>query len=305
VSPLFDAPTPEKTITAKPKPINPTSADITQIRDLIGDESLKSEAPPDDAGLYDVPTPQRIDPSQQTNAPILPASMTFRQELIASKFSPIKSKPLSLSTMTNDEADSVRSLLDIFADKPSLQNNSVSPQKSSPKKSPKKTSMKRSPSTLDQTRSPMRLLQHSQTHNTFSQNSQNSPAPATPLTPPLTTQCMLEAANQSFNAILPSPSPVAAPIPAAKLGFTPFRVLNSSPARDSLNVDSPLTYSPGKALSYSPGKTLQTGLEESLWGDIKGILGGWSLDEEVGKYVKPVEKESQGTSQSQELLTGR
>ena len=101
---------------------------------------------------------------------------------------------------------------------------------------------------------------------------------------------MLDLANQSFNAILPPVTPSPALLPAAPfttvsqhaLGFTPFSQLNTSPPRDRLSFkltcaegDSPLTYSPGQK---------DATIEDVLWGDIKGFLGVWDLDDEVRKY---------------------
>jgi hypothetical protein len=101
---------------------------------------------------------------------------------------------------------------------------------------------------------------------------------------------MFDQANRSFDDLILPPQTPASLLPSASLttakkpGFTPFRELNISPEKDRISFkissiqESPLTYSPG-----------QIGIEEVLWGDIKGFLGTWSLDEEVSNY-KTVEQ---------------
>jgi len=44
-------------------------------------------------------------------------------------------------------------------------------------------------------------------------------------------------------------------------------------------------------LTYSP---LLKG-EETLWGEVKSLLGKWDLDEEVGKYRDEIAREKEGS----------
>ena len=58
-------------------------------------------------------------------------------------------------------------------------------------------------------------------------------------------------------------------------------------------LESPLTYSPlvGKG-------------EEVLWGEVRGLLGGWNLDEEVGKYKRGLEGgKVEGKTGSEETMS--
>ena len=54
-------------------------------------------------------------------------------------------------------------------------------------------------------------------------------------------------------------------------------------------------------MTYSPiaGKPLT---EDVLWGDIKGFLGAWNLDQEVSKYQQEVGSRGKDEGQSQECL---
>lgn len=280
---LIDAPTPPAKPTLLEGPVvKPTSAELESIRNLIGDVSQnKSPVTQKDNGLLDDPTPSPISTSAPrirstfSDTPILPPSLTNHHS--PPTFSPIKAGPLDLSRLI--EMNSVL-------------NSEYSTHKTSPNKS--RPIHRRSSSQLDPPHALRPPFQRSQTHNTLYK----------PSTPPLTTQSMLDQANESFNAIIPplTPSPSvllpAAPLTSAKLsaGFTPFRELNRSPVHEAisfkLSEDSPLTYSPA-------GRPLT---EDVLWSDIQGFLGTWNLDEEVTKYKEDATSTAKDGSQSQECL---
>jgi hypothetical protein len=280
---LIDAPTPPPKVTLAKEPlVKPTSGELESIRNLIGDVSQdKSSASQDNKGLLDDLTPQPTSTSASrlrstsSDIPILPPSLTAHRS--PPTFSPIKAGPLELSR---------------FIEMNTLLNSEYSTHKPSPNKS--KHIRRRSSSQLDPPHPLRPPFQRSQTLHTLSK----------PLTPPLNTQSMLDQANQSFNAILPPMTPSsshllpAAPLTSTKLaaGFTPFRELNISPVREAilfkLTEDSPLTYSPAD----------RPVTEDVLWGDIKGFLGTWNLDEEVTKHKQDVASTGKDGSQSQECL---
>jgi len=302
---LFDAPTPGKATIPKQLAVKPTERELRSIRDLIGEDPKTAPAPlaEDNEGLFDDPTPPHISnpsptpvhpPSSNT---ILPPSLTVRYP---PSFSPINAAPLKFPNTNHLNIQPLsQSPLSVF------RNRQTSPTKKSPRKSKplRRSSSLHNPVTIY----PHRSLQRSQTHN---------PNPTTPVTPPLNTQYMLDLANQSFNAMLPQPlSPL---LPAARLaekqpqpslmGFTPFRELNASPVPDGVSFK--LSSSHGSPLTYSPG---DPGVEELLWGEVKGFLGTWNLDEEVLKYKNVVNSneetvigkdDEKSANQSQECLVG-
>jgi hypothetical protein len=300
-----DAPTPEGNTVSKPTVPHPTPARLESTHNLLGDESQSNCPVPmtsDDAGLYDNPTPPQIPKlvnSPGSDIPILPTSLTNHP---SPSFSPIKAGPLEISH---------------FVEK----SNPLNPSKHSTRsRSPKKSSKKsHNSSSFDLPRAP---LQRSQTQNAQPQLLQvpSTTKISTPITPPLNTQSMLDLANRSFNAVIEQSQPTSSPslLPPAPLaakivsspissGFTPFRELNKSPVRDGLSFNlSSLQESP---LTYSPGQQTETAVEELLWGEVKGLLGTWNLDEEIEKHKKTSEgnkgqsvEESANASRSQECI---
>jgi hypothetical protein len=283
---LFDAPTPQRPIPMLPNLVNPTSAQLDSIRNLVGEESSIEEAvqpETEELPLFDAPTPPAtliqsdvVSPPPSSNNDILPASLTLRGP---PSTSPIKPTPIKSSRMHPP--------------------NFLHPLDSTSNRSP----------------SPTKRIIPLQ---------ERSPTPQLS-TPPLNTQLLLEKANESFNAILltTTTSPSLLPAPTMKSssnGFTPFRELNKSPARDDLSFrlgvsvsteESPLTYSPLQGL----GKYGAAGAEDMLWGEVKGFLATWSLDEDVAKYSSKVgdvkeketekrETEGSSTSQNQGVSVG-
>jgi len=289
---LFDAPTPEMMVTSKQIVQEPTARDLESIRNLLGDEQPHDIVPPnkaDDDALYDPPTPTpnshpRELPTRNSSLSdsILPASLRLP------RFSPIKSGTLPLLPKSTTPLSPSRNINHF-------------PSENLPSSSPLRRSLSLQTPSRPLAVSPQ--LQRTQSANAA-------------CTPPLNTQHMLDLANQSFNAILPTPSPSsllpsaqfgppnpstspsAAPLPS---GFTPFKALRGSPAMSDKNsavegvsfklADSPLTYSPT--------------IEDALRGDIM-FLGAWSLEDELEK-LKTMEivqegqedgaRESQGKSQ--------
>jgi hypothetical protein len=301
---LFDAPTPEKPTTSPKKTApEPTAQELEVIRYLIGDEQSHPQTPikeeVHEEGLYDDPTPQPISTKSPTTTTkytppdsfprILPSSLTNRPSPHPS-FSPvIKPGPLELSRL--DEINSLQNSSHRRHKHPSPTNPSTHRKR---RRSSSGTLMPSLP-----TRPP---LQRSQSHQTPQQK-----------TTPLNTQSMFDLANQSFNAIVQHPKqPMCStpllpsvtfttkpPTPNPAPFFTPFRELNRSPVREEVSFklgeeESPLTYSP-----LVGGR----GVEE-LWGDVRGFIGTWSLEEEVEKYKamaagKEGEAVGSGESQSQ------
>ena len=299
---LFDAPTPEKPTSPKKTAPEATARELESIQNLIGAESTpKTPSSNDpDQGLYDDPTPQPIctespppPPPVAKHTPpdsfprILPSSLTNRPS--RQSFSPINPiGPLELSRL--DEMKS-------------LQTSSTHRHNRPP---PFKRRRSSSVTLLPVASRP--ILQRSHSHQ---QTTPQNPSP------PLNTQSMYDLANQSFNAIVQQPKQPTTPLlPAATFTsskpctprpaqlFTPFRVLNTSPVHDEEEVgrlsfklgdggESPLTYSP-----------LVRGEGRELWGDMKGFMGTWTLEEEVEKYKAlgkggEASAESQSQSQSQ------
>ena len=305
---LFDSPTPEKPTSPRITAAEPTARELESIRNLISQEPPQEPLSNHDpsSGLFDDPTPQPIStkspppPAPPEYTPpdsfprILPSSLTKRPS--NQSFSPVNKPfgPLELSRLEEMS---------------SLQTSSTPTRRRSHHRSQSKRRRSSSVTLLPSVPPQRPSLQRSHSHQTTPSNGKT----------PLNTQSMYDHANQSFNAIVqpPTKQPITPLLPAATftsrpptprnaLLFTPFRVLNTSPVRgeDEEEEGGRLSFKLGDGespLTYSP---LVRADGPELWGDMRGFMGTWSLEEEVEKYKALGGKEGEGSDESQSKSQG-